>query len=128
MKYLSLNEEDVSDENFDDIMRKTELATRIIKRLQLVKRSEDIIDAVFSNQVTSEFKYNMTTTLNDRVSQIIVISEIYVSLRSDRSNHKALNHLRATELISNGFDIFFTPDIVQRFVKYNREIGIAYDK
>ena len=128
MKMLSLDENEFSDENFDDIMGKTELATRIIKRLQLSKRSEDIVDAVFSNQVTSDFKYNMTSTLNDKVSQIIVISEVYVALRSDRANHKALNHLRAIELISNGFDIFFNPDLVQRFIKYNREIGIAYDK
>ena len=128
MKLLSLDENEFSDENFDDIMKKTELATRIIKRLQLVKRSEDILDAVFTNQVTSDFKYNMTTTLNDKVSQIIVISEIYVALRNDRANHKALNHIRAVELISNGFDIFFNPDLVLRFTKYNREIGIAYDK
>ena len=128
MKLLSLDDNEFSDENFDDIMKKTELATRIIKRLQLVKRSEDILDAVFTNQVTSDFKYNMTTTLNDKISQIIVISEIYVALRSDRANHKALNHIRAVELISNGFDIFFTPDLVLRFNKFNREIGIAYDK
>ena len=128
MKLLSLDGNEFNNENFDDIMKKTELATRIIKRLQLVKISEDILDAVFTNQVTSDFKYNVKTNLNDKVSQIIVLSEIYVALRGDRANHKALNHMRAIELISNAFDEFFTTDLVQRFMKYNREISIAYEK
>lgn len=128
MKMLSLDDEDVEDENFDDILKKTELATVIIKRLQLVKRSEDMLNAVFSNQVTTEFKYNMTSTLNDKKSQIIVISEIYVALRNDRATHKALNHLRAVELIATEFKQFFLDDIIQRFIKYSSEIEVAYNK
>lgn len=128
MKMLSLDEKEVTAENFDLIMQKTKLATTIIRRLQLVKKGEDIVMAVFENQVTNDFRYNMTQNQNDRISQIILISEIYDILRNDRSYHKALNHMRAVELINSSFAVFFDSDIVSRFNKYNHEIESTYEK
>lgn len=128
MKLLSIDEKEITNENFDEIMKKTKLATTIIRRLQLVKKGEDIVMAVFENQVTSDFRHNMTSSQNDRISQIILISEIYDILRCDRSYHKALNHMRAVELIDSSFAVFFDNDIVSRFNKYNHEIEAAYEK
>ena len=127
MKLLTLLDEEIKKLDFDEIIEKTELATKIIKRLQLVKRSEDMINAVFTNQSTPEFRYNISSSLNDNISQIIVLSEIYVALRSDKSTHKALNHIRATELIVNEFSDFFNKDLILRFTKYSSEIERAYN-
>ena len=129
LKYLTLEEyHEVTSENFDEIMEKTKLATTIIKRLQLCKKAEDIVMAVFENQVTSDFKYNMKQNQTDRISQIILLSEIYVILRCDRNYKKALNHLRSVELINSDFQSFFDSDIISRFNKYNHEIELAYEK
>ncbi len=129
IKMLVLDEKkETEGEDMNQIMEKTKLATTIIKRLQLCKKGEDIVMSVFEHQVTDDFRYNMTHTQNDRISQIILLCEIYDILRNDRSYKKGLNHLRSLELINNDFDIFFDKDIVNRFSKYNHEIETAYEK
>jgi response regulator RpfG family c-di-GMP phosphodiesterase len=66
--------------------------------------------------------------MNDSVSQIILLSELYVGLRSTRRTNQALNHLRAMELIQSDFNVFFNPDIIKRFIRYQKEIEMAFDK
>ena len=119
---------DPEDQDFDVMSDKTKIATKIIRRLQLVRRGEDILNAVMSNEVNEDYIYTVRKTMNDSVSQIILLSELYVGLRSTRRTNQALNHLRAMELIQSDFNVFFNPDIIKRFIRYQREIEMAFDK
>lgn len=121
------NKKEIKEEDIDSVVKKTKLATTIIKRLQLYKKSEDIVLAFHYNNDTDEFISNMNQIQKERISQIVLISEIYVNLRNDKYYKKALVHIRALELIKGKFSTFFNRDIVDRFDKYNIEISNAYD-
>ena len=128
IKYLTLNgKANIDDSNFEEILNKTKVATQIIKRLQLSKRAEDIVYQVFIGSESKIFISQMSIDSKDLISNIILISEIYDILRSDRAYKKNLNHQRSVEMIMNSFNAFFDPEIIKRFVKFNNEIKIAYE-
>ncbi len=127
MKNLSLDQ-DIEEEDFDTIMKKIDLARTIIKRLQLSKKSEDIVNAILQNEVDGEFRHKMNSIFKDKKSEIVVLSEVYVLLRCDRKYNRALNHARTMEFIINDISSFFSDDLIQRFAKYSVEIENAYKK
>lgn len=120
--------QEINQENFDSVLEKTKLATTIIKRLQLTKNAEDIVYRYFQGTLDKRFVDKMSLSPNDYVSNIILLSEIYSILRSDASYKKALTHQRAVEIIENGLCAFFDHNLIVRFVKFNHEIQIAYDR
>lgn len=120
--------EEVNDENIEEIMAKTHLATQIIKRLQISRRAEDVAQAVYQNRVSFDLKNSLSKMDNDKFTQVILLSEIYVILRSDRDYKSKQNHKRSVELILKGFTRYFDEDILIRFDKYTNEIEMAYEK
>ena len=120
--------EEINSSNFDLVLKKTKLATTIIKRLQITKKAEDIVYRYFEGVLDKSFVDKMTLDPEDYESNILLISEIYHNLRSDKSFKKALNHQRSVELIQKEFYKLFNQNLVMRFVKFNYEIGVAYDK
>ena len=119
---------EINENNFEGVLEKTKLATTIIKRLQLSKKAEDIVYRYFQGMLDKRFVYKMLLSPNDYVPNIILLSEIYCILRSDTSYKKALTHQRSVELVENGFNIFFDQNLITRFVKFNHEIQIAYER
>ena len=120
--------EEINSSNFDLVLKKTKLATTIIKRLQITKKAEDIVYRYFEGVLDKSFVDKMALDPEDYESNILLISEIYHNLRSDKSFKKALNHQRSVELIQKEFYKLFNQNLVMRFVKFNYEIGVAYDK
>lgn len=120
--------DEVDPSNFDLVMKKTQLATVIIKRLQITKKAEDIVYRYFEGMLDNGFIAKTTINPGDYQSNILLISEIYHILRCDQSFKKALTHQRSVELIDKEFRKFFDSNLVMRFVKFNYEINIAYDK
>ena len=119
---------EIDENNFENVLEKTKLATTIVKRLQLAKKAEDIVYRYFQGVLDKRFVEKMLLSPNDYIPNIILLSEIYSTLRVDTSYKKALTHQRAVELIENGFNIFFDQNLITRFIKFNHEIQIAYDR
>lgn len=122
---LTINDEDT--ENYERIGLKAELATSLMKRLQLNKKAEDITYHVFESDLNDTFISKVKPDGLDIENNVILLSEIYIILRSDRSYKKALTHQRALEMIVEDFKMFFMEDLILRFRKFNSEIARAYE-
>ena len=129
MRELSMDGiDDINSTNFDLVLKKTKLATTIIRRLQISKKAVDIVYRYFEGVLDRSFLDKMTINPEDYESNILLISEIYHILRTDQAFKKALNHQRSIELIQKEFYKLFNQNLVTRFVKYSYEIDTAYDK
>ena len=129
MRELSMDGiDDINSTNFDLVLKKTKLATTIIRRLQISKKAVDIVYRYFEGVLDRSFLDKMTINPEDYESNILLISEIYHILRTDQTFKKALNHQRSIELIQKEFYKLFNQNLVTRFVKYSYEINTAYDK
>lgn len=121
-------EYDEGNNDYKAVIQKTKLGTEIIKRLQLHRKAEDIVQAVFERTDSNDFRIKMSRGKESMSSNIVLLAEIYDILRSERTYKKALNHIRSLEMISTNFVFYFNSDIIVRFQKFNNEIKEAYEK
>ncbi len=119
---------EINSENFKSVMDKTNLASEIMQRLQITKKAQDIVQRFFQDGIDRHYTEYMAIPRTDVESNILLLSEIYNILRCSQSYKKELTHQRATELIEKDFAGFFDPNLIIRFVKFNLEIRIAYEK
>ena len=77
MKELSMDGiDDINSTNFDFVLKKTKLATTIIKRLQISKKAEDIVYRYFEGVLDGNFLDKTSINSEDYESNILLISEI----------------------------------------------------
>lgn len=117
-----------NDKEFDELKEKTLLGSTIISRLELERKSEDIIRAHMEGSNDEEFLIRMKTIQNNRHSQVIMLCEMYVSLRSIRSYKKAFNHRVAMERLTEQYRVYYDADIFERFVKFQDDFERIYDE
>ncbi len=129
-KSASLNEHLNYDneEEFDELKSQTLLGSTIISRLELERKTEDIIRAHMEGSNDDEFLSRMRAIQNNRNSQIIMLCEMYVSLRSIKSYKKAFNHKVSMERLTNEYRVYFDADIFDRFVKFQDDFEKIYDE
>lgn len=116
------------DEKFESLRTQTELGSELISRLQLERKCEDIIRATFEGSNTDEFVKKMREIQNNMESQIILICDIYVSMRSVKSYKKAYNHKLTMNYLEEHFKIYFDPIIFDRFIRFNSDFENIYNE
>ena len=116
-----------NDSEFDELKKQTLLGSKIISRLELERKVEDIIRAHIEGTNTQEFINNMKELQNNRGSQIIMLCEMYVTLRSIKSYKKAFNHRISMEMLTQHYNIYYDNDILDRFIRFNEEFENIYD-
>jgi len=125
IRELSLNDiSEIKEDNFNVVLLKTNLASKIMRRLEISKEAEDIVYSIF-NGVEIDKGSHQKIDINE---EIILISEVYDILRSDRTYKRALNHERAIDLILNAFKGLFSDMVLIRLQKFNIEIKKAYER
>ena len=112
---------------FDELRNQTKLGSEIISRYQLSRKSENIIRAILEGNDTDDFKEKQREIQNNIESQIILICEIYVSMRSVKSYKKAYNHIKALQVMDSHTKIYFDPLVFDRFMKFNNDFEAIYD-
>ncbi len=123
--YLS----DIKDEEekFLKLKEETKLGSIVISRLQLERKTEDIIRAHMDGSNDDAFTERMCKIQNDEKSQIIMISDLYITLRSIRSYKRALNHNTAINYLKDTYRIYFDPQIFDRFIRFQDDFEKLYD-
>ena len=61
-------------------------------------------------------------------ARILAISDVYDALRMKRSYKKPFSHKKAMEIIKNDSGSHFDPDLVEIFLKYNKEFEAIYKR
>lgn len=116
------------DENFEALRKDTELGSELISRLQLERKCEDIIRATFEGSVDDAFISKMREIQNNQESQIILICDLYVTMRSGKSYKKAYNHKLTMTYMKEQFKLYFDSFIFERFIRFNEDFEKLYDQ
>ena len=123
---VSFHPDGTEDEKFEKLRQQTELGSSLISRMQLERKSEDIIRATLEESDDDEFKEAMNKIQNDPSSQIILICEIYVILRSTKSFKRSFNHQKSILYMEDHCKYYFDPIIFDRFMKFSSDFDTIY--
>jgi Response regulator containing a CheY-like receiver domain and an HD-GYP domain len=115
------------DDKFELLREQTNLGSIIISRLQLERKCENIIRSTFEESNTNEFIIRMKTIQNEIHSQIILICELYTTMRSVKSYKKAYNHKLTMQYMTEQFKVYFEEDVFERFVRFKDEFEKIFD-
>lgn len=117
-----------SENNYKQIAEQAELGSKIIKRLELRRRCADICRTHTLDADTDEYRSMMIETSLDQKSQIIFICEMYITLRSIRNYKRPYSHEKSITLLQQEFEIYLDKNILSRFIKFNQDFCVMYDK
>lgn len=116
------------DEKFEALRMQTELGSELISRLQLERKCEDIIRATFEGSNDDSFINKMREIQNNTESQIILICDLYVSMRSVKSYKKAYPHKLTITYLEEQYKLYFDPVIFDRFMRFSNDFEAIYNE
>ena len=119
---------DNEDEQYYKIRNQSEMGITVMKRLDLKRRADEILRYVLAGYNDSEFIRRHREMLKDKKSQIVLICDIYISMRSNRIYKKASNHTTATQYMSNYFLDYFDGDIFSNFMRFSSDFDAIYSE
>ncbi len=124
---LDLSTIEDKDMQFEKLREQTNLGNIIIKRLELRRKCEDIIRAHEEGWNTQAFMEKTKSIQNDKSSQIILICDMYISLRSPRNYKRPWSHSKTMELLSSVYSYYFDNEIFDRFIKFASDFEDLYN-
>lgn len=116
------------DEKFEYLKEQTNLGSIIVSRLQLERKCERMIRATFEKSSTDQFIEKMKCIQNDRNGQIILICELYVTMRSEKTYKRPYTHKKTMEYMLEQFRVYFDPVIFERFERFQDKFEEIYDE
>lgn len=129
-KKIDFNEYNYENEDakFEALRTQTELGSELISRLQLERKCEDIIRATFEGSNDDAFISKMRDIQNNMESQIILICDLYVSMRSVKSYKKAYPHKLTITYLEEQYKLYFDPIIFDRFMRFSNDFEAIYNE
>lgn len=121
-----VSKDDISESNYQLLKEKTKLGSNIAKRLQLSQKCEDIIRAQTVDACNEKFINEMVLIQPELISQVILMSDIYLTLRAIRSYKRPLSHSNSINLIESNLSVFFERRVVDRFIKFSDDYDEMY--
>ena len=76
----------------------------------------------------SEFIKRQREMIKDTKSQIVLICDIYISMRSNRIYKKPYNHSTAIQYMNNHFLDYFDGDIFSNFIRFSSDFDKIYSE
>ena len=126
---LNLSIEEASVEaQFDSLREQTSIGFIITKRMQLSQKCENIVRAHIEGWSTQEFQVKMLGMQNNIESQIILICDMYIALRSVKSYKRPYPHKHVIEYLEREFKIYFNSDLFNRFIKFEKDFEMMYNE
>ncbi len=123
-----LNEMNKTDErSYDMLKEKTELGSKIAKRIQLAKKCEDIVRAHIDGTDDEHFLKEMLEIQNNIGAQTILLSDLYITMRGIKPYKRPMSHTTVMESFKKGLGNYFDHDLKERFIKFNDEFAEMYN-
>jgi hypothetical protein len=118
----------INDLSYEELMNVSSIGKRVVERIQLAQKASDITRAICYGTVNEKFINQMKEIQPDTVSQIILLSDVYVSFRNALSYKRPYSHSSTSEVILKyGLD-FFDSQIITRFQQFNQQLDELYEK
>ncbi|HHW79950.1 MAG TPA: hypothetical protein GX742_03995 [Acholeplasmataceae bacterium] len=127
VKDLNISESIYDDKAYEALKVKTNLGSNIVKRTEISQNCESIVRSQIESTATDEKMQAILETQRDQTSQIILLAEIYLTLRSANSYKRPFTHRRSISLIIDQIGPFFPIDLMERFEKFSDELEEIYN-
>lgn len=121
-----LKKENMTEEDFAEVRRRSEVGAKVARRLQLEEKCEDIIRTHIEGAPTRSFKTEMNNMLMDKESQIILMCDCYITMREAKSYKRPYAHRLAIEFMNHELVDYFDDDIFEKFMKNSDEYETMY--
>ena len=127
--HVDLDVSNIADKDlqFKKLREQTKIGNDIAKRLELRRKCEDIIRAHSEGWNSDAFIKKTKDIQNNRDSNIILLCDLYITLRSPRNYKRPYSHDVSMNLITNEYSIYFDNDIIDRFVRFANDFEELYN-
>ena len=121
-------EEGSVEAQFETLRQQTSIGSIVAKRMQLSQKCENIVRAHIEGWNIQEFQIKMLNMQNNIESQIILICDMYIALRSVKSYKRPYPHKHVIEYLEKEFKIYFNNDLFNRFIKFEKDFETMYNE
>ncbi|MFA7589330.1 MAG: hypothetical protein WCY22_03105 [Acholeplasmataceae bacterium] len=115
-----------SETDYDILKQKMLLGSKITKRMQLARKCEDIARAHAEGNQTEAFINDMNQIQPELESQIILMADLYISLRKALSYKRPYTHQAVYKHFQTELNQFFESDLKERFMRFHEELSEIY--
>ena len=123
-----LNDMNTFDEKSYDVLKeKTELGSKIAKRMQLAQKCEDIARAHIEDSANEKFLKEMLLIQPEIESQIILLADLYITMRGPKPYKRPMAHSIVLKSFQNELGQYFDHDLKERFLKFHDEFAEMYN-
>lgn len=122
-----VKKENMSEEDYAEVRRRSEIGARVARRLQLEQKCEDIIRTHIEGAPTKSFKNEMNNMLMDKESQIILICDCYVTMREAKSYKRPYSHKLTIDFMNHELMDYFNEDVFDKFMKNSDKVEELYN-
>jgi HD-GYP domain-containing protein (c-di-GMP phosphodiesterase class II) len=112
---------------YDLLKEKTELGSKIAKRMQLAQKCEDIARAHIEDTGNENFLKEMLVIQPDTEAQIILLSDLYITMRGPKSYKRPMAHSMVLKSFQSDLGNYFDYDLKERFLKFHDEFAEMYN-
>lgn len=117
----------IAAEDYENLKQKTSLGTLIAKRFQLAQKAEDIARAHVEGVATDKFIQEMRLIQPQIESQVILLVDLYVTMRSSKSFKRPYPNTAVIQLFEKSLFVYFEPTLIERFLKFKSDFEKIYN-
>lgn len=110
-----------NEQQYEALNESTLLGTKIAKRLQLAQKAKDISRAHVEGVADQAFVKRMNLIQPSVQSQVILLCDLYVTMRSSKSYKRPYPNQAVINLFEKSFLHYFEYSLVERFLKFKSE-------
>lgn len=120
--------EETEEIDYDKLKQKTELGTLIAKRIQLAQKVDDIARTHIEGALSDEFTFEMQQIQPEITAQIILLSDLYITMRSGQSYKRAYPNDIVIKAFEKQFYVYFDYTLLDRFLRFANEFETIYNE
>lgn len=127
IKHLLDERNDYDEHSYERLKEKTELGSKIAKRMQLAQKCEDIARAYIEDTTSETFLKDMLVIQPEIEAQVILLSDLYITLRTVKPYKRPMPHKDVLKGFRGELGNFFDYDLKERFLKFNDEFNEMFN-
>lgn len=127
IKHLLNDISSYDEKAYDMLKEQTELGSKIAKRIQLAQKCEDIARAHIEDTANEKFLKEMIMIQPEIESQVILLSDLYITMRSHRSYKRPMAHSIVLKQFQGELGNYFDYELKERFLKFHDEFSEMYN-
>ena len=113
---------------FDQLREQTSVGSIVAKRMQLAQKCENIVRAHVEGWSNQAFQVKMLNMQNNIESQVILLCDMYIALRSPKSYKRPYPHKAVMEYFETEFKLYFNDELYNRFVKFDKDFEVLFNE